>query len=177
MTVLRCTAKLLKKLKINGKPGEPDAQENPLGEWYADIETWRRQAFVVMINARTGVVLMLPGNAAGLKNLLLAAAKQFLELCGHFGVSGAGVEQEAAALAQGFAIGPTGNRSLLGSINERKLAGQLLLERGSTLGEVAEMEWTGLFRLPGAKATLGERHSWSMPHDLVVAELMPQSAH
>ena len=45
MTVLRCTAKLLRRLNQPAKPPEPDVQANPLGEGYADIEFWRRQPF------------------------------------------------------------------------------------------------------------------------------------
>lgn len=41
MTVLRCTAKLLKRLKQPTKPDEPARQGNPLGEWYADMYFWR----------------------------------------------------------------------------------------------------------------------------------------
>ena len=57
MTVLRCTAKLLKRLKLPAKPAEPVAQDNPLGEWYADIDFWNRKPYVVMLNAATGAVL------------------------------------------------------------------------------------------------------------------------
>lgn len=60
MTVLRCTAKLLKRLKQPIKPPEPELQSNPLGEWYADIDSWQRQPFVVMLNVMTGLVLVLP---------------------------------------------------------------------------------------------------------------------
>src|SRR5690625_7533980 len=66
MTVLRCTAKLGKRLKASAKPEEPTPQANPLGEWYADIDFWHRQPFVAMLNAETGVALVLPGNAAGI---------------------------------------------------------------------------------------------------------------
>lgn len=69
MTVLRCTAKLLKRLKQPVKPPEPEPQINPLGEWYADIDSWQRQPFVVMLNVVTGLVLVLPGNASGLWRL------------------------------------------------------------------------------------------------------------
>lgn len=40
MTVLRCTAKLLKRLKQPARPPEPEPQANPLGEWYADLDFW-----------------------------------------------------------------------------------------------------------------------------------------
>ena len=51
MTVLRCTAMPLKRLKQPARPPEPQA--NPLGEWYADIDFWRRQPFVVLPNGRS----------------------------------------------------------------------------------------------------------------------------
>ena len=76
MTVLRCTAKLLKRLKQPAKPAEPAPQANPLGEWYADVDFWHRKPFVVMINAATGIVLVLHGNAAGLRVLLHPASSR-----------------------------------------------------------------------------------------------------
>ncbi len=45
MTVLRCTAKLLKRLKQPAKPLEPTPQANPLGfPSHASFATWRRAA-------------------------------------------------------------------------------------------------------------------------------------
>ncbi len=42
-----------------------------MGEWYADIDFWQRQQFVVMLNVGTGTgaVLVLSGDAAGLRQL------------------------------------------------------------------------------------------------------------
>ena len=51
MTVLRCSAKLLKRLRQPAKPPEPAPADNPLGEWYADIDFIHRQPFVLMMNA------------------------------------------------------------------------------------------------------------------------------
>ena len=63
MTVLRCTAKLLKRFKQPAKLPEPEPQANPLGEWYADMDFWNRKPYVVMLNAATGAMLVLNGNA------------------------------------------------------------------------------------------------------------------
>jgi len=60
MTVLRCTAALLKRMKYPAKPEEPEPQRNPLGEWYADLLIWKRHPMVVLMNADTGVPNILP---------------------------------------------------------------------------------------------------------------------
>lgn len=120
MTVLRCTAKLLKRLRQPAKPPEPEAHANPLGEWYADIDFWRRQPFVVLLNAATGAVLVLPGNAAGLRVLHENAALQFAAICEHFKLRGAGVAAELESLNTGFTFASTRDRSLLASLNQCK---------------------------------------------------------
>lgn len=115
MTVLRCTAKLLKRLKQPAKPPEPAPQANPLGEWYADIDFWHRQPFVVMLNAATGAMLMLHGNAASLRQLHERALLQFAAICEVVGLQGAGVDAELHGFDAGFAFGATRDRSLLAS--------------------------------------------------------------
>jgi hypothetical protein len=94
MTVLRCSAKLLKRLKLPTSLPEPLPQANPLGEWYADIDFWHRRPFVVMLNASTGAVLMLNGNAQGLRSLQERAFLQFASLCEFFGIRGPMVDAE-----------------------------------------------------------------------------------
>lgn len=113
MTVLRCTAKLLKRLKQPAKPPESEPQSNPLGEWYADIDSWQRQPFVAMLNVATGLVLVLEGNAAGLRRLNERALLQFATLCEHFGLHGAGVDAELHGFDAGFAFAVTHDRSVV----------------------------------------------------------------
>ncbi|SKA27437.1 DUF6933 domain-containing protein [Novilysobacter spongiicola] len=107
MTVLRCTARLLKRLKQPARPPEPAPQANPLGEWYADIDFWRRKPFVVMLNGATGAVLVLNGNAAGLRVLHERTLLQFSSLCEHFGIRGARVDAELNGFYAGFAFAST----------------------------------------------------------------------
>ena len=49
MTTLRCTAKLLKRLRIRD-PGEPPPPENRLGDWYANILYTRQGHFVLLVS-------------------------------------------------------------------------------------------------------------------------------
>ncbi len=174
MTVLRCTAKLLKRLKLPAKPPEPEAQANPLGEWYADIDFWNRKPFVVMLNAATGAVLMLNGNAAGLRVLHERAALQFASLCAYFGIDSNKVDAEAAALQAGFAFGATADRSLLASINQRKEAAWLRFEYdGRSLVEAALPEWEGLFKHPALGRNTHHSMDWHIPLDLLRQRLLP----
>lgn len=174
MTVLRCTAKLLGRLKQPAKPPEPDAQANPLGEWYADIEFWRRQPFVVLLNAATGAVLVLPGTAAELRALHGNALLQFAVICEHFSLRGAGVDAELAGFDAGFSFANTRDRSLLASLNQRKSGVWMDMEHSDrTLSEAAATEWEGLFRHPALGGNVRHHMAYHVPLDLVRERLMP----
>jgi len=149
MTILRCTAKLLKRLKQPTKPPEPApaSQTNPLGEWYADIDFWHGKPFVVMLNAATGAVLALNGDAAGLRRLAERAVVQFASLCEHLSVHGPGVDAELRGFDAGLVFAATRDRSLLGTLNERKISLWMRFERnGCSLAEAAAFEWDGMFK-------------------------------
>ncbi len=174
MTVLRCTAKLLKRLKQVTKPTEPAPQTNPLGEWYADIDFWRRQPFVVMLNAATGAVLVLPGNAEGLRRLHERALLQFAAICEHVGLCGAGVDAELHGFDAGFAFAATRDRSLLASLNQRKFGFWLALEHGDrSMPEVAAQEWDGLFKHPALGRDTRYNMDYHRPLDLLRQRLLP----
>lgn len=174
MTVLRCTVKLLKRLKQPARLPEPEPQSNPLGEWYADLDFWRRQPFVVLLNAATGAVLVLPGNAAGLRVLHEKALLQFAMLCEHFALRGPGVDAELHGFDAGFAFGKTQDRSLLSSINQRKIGAWMGFEWNEhSLVEEAIKEWEhGFFQHPA----LGRNERYNMEYhrllDLVRQRLM-----
>lgn len=168
MTVLRCTARLLKRLKQPAKPLEPAPQANPLGEWYADIDFWRRQPFVVLLNAATGAVLVLPGNAANLRVLHERALLQFATIAEHHGLRGTGVDAELHGFDAGFAFAATRDRSLLGSLNERKFELWMTLEHGEhSLPEAAAQDWNGLFRHPALGRNTRFNMEYHRPLDLL----------
>ncbi|MEO9080033.1 MAG: hypothetical protein ABI268_12085 [Rhodanobacter sp.] len=174
MTVLRCTAKLLKRLKQPAKPAEPASETNPLGEWYADIDFWNRQPFVVMLNVATGAVLVLPGDAAGLRRLHEKALLQFAAISEHYGVRGAGVDAELHGFDAGFAFAATRDRSLLSSLNQRKLAVWLHLEhRDGLLVESATQEWEGFYKHVSAGRNTRHKTDYHRPLDLLRQHLLP----
>lgn len=170
MTVLRCTAKLLKRLKQPAKLPEPAAQDNPLGEWYADIDVWNRKPYVVMLNGATGAMLVLNGNAAGLRILHERALLQFASLCEYLGVHGPLVAAELHGFDAGFSFGKAIDRSLISSINQRKVNAWIGFEhRSESLAEAALREWeSGFFQHPA----LGS-YKYHLPLDLLRERLMP----
>lgn len=173
MTVLRCTAKLLKRLKLPAKPPEPEAQANPLGEWYADIDFWRRQPLVVMLNAATGALLVLPGNASGLRRLHESALLQFAGICEHFGMRGPGVDAELDGFDAGFACAATRDRSLLGTLNASKQAIWLNCEYDDRpLIDSAAAEWNGLFKHAAVGRDTRHNSDYHRPLDLVRKHLI-----
>jgi hypothetical protein len=168
VTVLRCTAKLLARLKQPAKPPEPEPHGNPLGEWYADIDVWRRQRFVVLLNAATGAVLALPGDAAGLRRLSEHARSQFAALCEYHELRGNGVDAELRGFDAGFACARTRDRSLLGSLNERKFGLWMVLEHtAQSLPEAAARDWDGLFKHPALGRNTRHDMDYHRPRDLV----------
>lgn len=174
MTVLRCTAKLLKRLKQPAKPPERDVHYNPLGEWYADIEFWHRQPFVVFLNAVTGAVLVLPGSAADLRALHGNALLQFAAICKYFRLRGPGVDAELAGFDAGLSFANTRDRSLLASLNQRRSGVWMDMEHSDrTLSEAAAKEWEGLFRHPALGRNTRYNMDYYVPLDLVRERLMP----
>ncbi|HET8554473.1 MAG TPA: hypothetical protein VFL78_06570 [Rhodanobacteraceae bacterium] len=169
MTVLRCTAKLLKRLKQPAKPPEPEPQANPLGEWYADIDFWRRKPFVVMLNGATGAVMILNGKADMLRRLDERAGAQFASLCEYFDVRGPRVDAELHGFDVGFAFGRTRDRSLLASLNQRKSEAWHSFEHGGlSLADAACEGWAnGLFQHPSLGRDARFNSPWHNPLDLL----------
>lgn len=120
MTTLRCSQKLLKRLRQPANLSEPPPSDNPLGEWCADIDFIDRIPYVLVMNAATGTMLVLPARAADLKELHVMAARQLAGLLEVLGIDGPLAQAELDALAQPFAFARNGNRSLVASMNQRK---------------------------------------------------------
>ncbi|MGB4859193.1 MAG: hypothetical protein WBP11_07660 [Dokdonella sp.] len=176
MTVLRCTAKLLKRLKQPSKPPEPEPQGNPLGEWYADLNFWNRKPYVILLNGATGATLTLNGNAAGLRALHERALVQFASLCAHFGMDSELVDDELDSFCAGFTFAATRDRSLLGSLNDRKQSAWGWFEAlDFSLVEASLREWNGMYKHPSLKTGGRYQPDWHCPLDLLRERLVPQS--
>jgi hypothetical protein len=177
MTVLRCTAKLLKRLKQPGKLSWPSPQINPLGEWYAAIDFWRRQPFAMMLNCSTGATLVLTADASGLRLLQERALLQFAFLSEHYGLRGPGVDAELHGFHAGFTFAATRDRSLLSSINQRKSGVWNEQEQADhSLANSAAAEWLGLFKHQSLSRDERFNSDYHRPLDLLRQHLMTSPA-
>ena len=178
MTVLRCTAKLLKLMRQPATLPEPVPPANPLGEWYADLDFIDREPFVLALNVATGAGLVLPGRAACLRQLHEHATHQLKVLFRHFGISEAlpGPAAEVAAWSVFPTLARTADRHVLGSMNQFKIAAwHHFASANRSLPEAAASQWQGFYRHPSL-AKPGRKygtHDWQRPLDLVVARLLP----
>ncbi|MDQ6645800.1 MAG: hypothetical protein M3Y93_01015 [Pseudomonadota bacterium] len=170
MTVIRCSQKLLKRLRPPPAPDEPVPADNPLGEWCADIDFIDRQPFVLLMNAATGAVLVMPGRAADLKRLHVTAAEQLRFLFAACGLGGALAEAELDAWRLPPVFTRNGNRSLIASMNQRKYEAWLQLAHNRlTAFEVALRMLETLF----SRKDLGRDFHFAA--DLLRARLLPSA--
>ena len=174
--LVRCTARLLKRLRQPLKPPEPPPSDNPLGEWYADIDFIDREPFVVMLNAATGAALALPGRAQDLRGLHFLAGQQLFKLLVHHGLDldQPRVVQELLAWEQPLTYASTLDRSLLGSLRRVKEDSWIhFAYHNRSLLEAAARQWTGLFSHPSLPIHPRIRSRTHGPLDLVRARLLP----
>jgi hypothetical protein len=168
MTVLRCSQKLLKRLKQPARPPEPAAQDNPLGEWYGDLFFNDREPFVLLLNADTGAVLVLPGRAADLRMLGRHAEYQLAMLLGTAGIGTLDAVREAVAWREPIVFARTASRSLTSLMNQRKWEAWMYYEEGMAPMLIAARLWQTLFKRQGAR-------DYSKAFDLLRARLLPSA--
>jgi hypothetical protein len=170
VTVIRCSQKLLKRLRLSPAPPEPEPQDNPLGEWCADIDFIDRQPFVLLMNAATGTVLVVPTCAADLKQLHNMAAQQLRFLFAACGIDGALAQAELDAWRLPPAFARNGNRSLVSSMNQRKYeAWSQFAHNRLTAFEVA----LRMLETPFSRKDLGRDFHFAA--DMLRARLLPSA--
>ena len=114
MSSLRCTAKLLKKLKIE-KPSEPPVPTNALGDWFANIIYTRQGHFVILISERS--LLPIFTTARNLDELVPRFLKSLSEVLEALGVSPTRIDREIAEMRPIY-YARTNSRSVIGSMND-----------------------------------------------------------
>jgi len=170
LITVHSSQKLLKRLRVPSAPAEPASSDNPLGEWCADIDFIDRQPFVLLMNAATGAVLVVPGRAADLKRLHEMAAGQLRLLFTACGIGGALAEGELDAWRLPPTFARNGNRSLVSSMNQRKYEAWLQFAHGRmTAFEVA----LRMLETPFSRKDLGRNFHFAA--DLLRTILMPSA--
>ncbi len=114
MTSLRCTQRLLKKLKVQPEKALP-AATNRLGDWYANVLNVGPKRFVIATSERTLLTVVVPArDAPRLRERIREAVHDMLF---RIRVPLPLAAEEVRGMER-MPIGKTADRSVLGSMNE-----------------------------------------------------------
>ncbi len=113
MFTLRCTAKLLKQLRVPPQPATEECSTR-LGDWYANI-LWGRPRVILCVSERTLLPLLVAAPKLGL--LIPALRDSVGEMLRRLGVPDAAIAEEQAAMAAA-SVDRTANRRVLGTMND-----------------------------------------------------------
>jgi hypothetical protein len=130
---LRCTQRLLKRLKVKPETAAP-IPTTRLGDWYANLLHVERQQVVLAVSERTFlpiVVAAAPGT--GLVQRVRAATRDLLRA---LGIAPDDIATEDAAMGE-VTTGKSMNRQVLGIMTDFARALPYYLDEGATLLEVS----------------------------------------
>ena len=114
MVVLRCTQKLLVRLKQVGDL-RPVESTTRLGDWYGNILRIGRRQHLLFISERSRLPVVIPIHEA--KRLGAVFPDAVCERLSIVGVAAADIADERMRMSE-LAFGRTRNRSLLGTLND-----------------------------------------------------------
>ena len=114
MFTLRCTAKLLKRLKVRPDPSPPRSTTK-LGDWYANLLFVDRQQLVLCVSEVTLLPVLLP--ARGHEPLAARLPSTIGEILTALGIPEHAVREETDEMST-VTIAATASRSVLGSMND-----------------------------------------------------------
>ena len=117
MMTLRCTRKLLERLRVPPDTESDAGPDNALGDWYANLVRVGHDQLVVAVNERSFLTLVLP--ARGVRDSIAGELPRLLgTLLRELEVPDAVAAREAEAM-QPMAFARTADRSMVASLNER----------------------------------------------------------
>jgi hypothetical protein len=114
MLVLRCTQKLLLRLKRDGDSPFVESTTR-LGDWYGNILRIGRRQHLLFISERSRLPVVLPIREC--KRLAEVFPDAVCEVLGHVGVAATDIADERSRMSE-ISFGRTRNRSLLGTLND-----------------------------------------------------------
>jgi hypothetical protein len=113
MVVLRCTQKLLARLKQSGDL--PAIESTTLGDWYGNVLQLGRRQHLLFISERSRLPVVIPIREG--KRLAEVFPEAVCEVLTNVGVAATTIADERSRMSE-IAFGPTRNRSLLGTLND-----------------------------------------------------------
>ena len=114
MLVLRCTQKLLARLKQADNLATVESTTR-LGDWYGNILQLGRRQHLLFISERSRLPVVIPIREG--KQLASVFPDAVCEVLRHVGVAAADIADERSRMAK-ITFGRTRNRSLLGTLND-----------------------------------------------------------
>ena len=114
MVVLRCTQKLLARLKRHEAPAHV-ASTTRLGDWYGNILQIGRRQHLLFISERSRLPVVIPIREA--KRLEMIFPDAVCAVLAAVGIADECIADERSRMTE-IAFGPTMNRSLLGTLND-----------------------------------------------------------
>lgn len=114
MLIVRCTAKLLDRLKVRPL-ASPVHSSTALGDWYATILPLRPAHVVLLVNETTRLPIVLP--ARELSTLARRIPEAIVEVLRDLEIAPEAIERERQAMAE-ITFDKTASRSVLGTMNE-----------------------------------------------------------
>ncbi len=114
MVVLRCTQKLLARLKRTDTLPTVESTTR-LGDWYGNVLQLRRRQHLLFISERSRLPVVIPIREA--RDLTTIFPDAVCEVLAAVGVPAANIADERARMSE-VAFGRTRNRSLLGTMND-----------------------------------------------------------
>lgn len=120
MLVLRCTQKLLVRLKQTSNTPAVESTTR-LGDWYGNILRLGRRQYLLFISERSRVPVVLPIGEA--KRLTTVFPDAVCDVLASVGIAAVDIADERSRMSE-IAFGRTRNRSLLGTMNDFALMAQ-----------------------------------------------------
>ena len=114
MVVLRCTHKLLARLKQTDNLSVVESTTR-LGDWYGNVLQLGHRQHLLFISERSRLPVVIPIREG--KRLAEVFPDAVCEVLGNVGVAAADIADERSRMAE-IAFGRTRNRSLLGTLND-----------------------------------------------------------
>jgi hypothetical protein len=127
MVVLRCTQKLLVRLKQVGDL-PPVESTTRLGDWYGNILRIGRRQHLLFISEQSRLAVMLPVREG--RRLAEVFPDAVCKVLGLVDVAAADIADERSRMSE-IAFGRTRNRSLLGTLNDFAFMAQSVAARRS----------------------------------------------
>jgi antitoxin component of MazEF toxin-antitoxin module len=134
LVALRCTQRLLKRLRVDRAPKGPGEAANALGHWYANVLTINRTPLVLAISERSLLSVVLPG--APFNSLVIRFPSALAQLLHALTIPEDQVAAEVASMSS-LTIAATASRQLVGCLTQYafELSSHFYYEPQATLVE------------------------------------------